>query len=94
MNYTTCYITKDIIQVHVKINPKASVLNMNCYYVTVVDYLKVAPLKIQHERQLQLISRIVHVFAHFRALTVNLQKIHNYILFISIIFFAHNTYLP
>ena len=48
---------------------------MNCYYVTVVDCLKVAPLKIQHDMQLQLISQIVHVFAHFRAMTVKLQKI-------------------
>ena len=38
-----------LIRVHVEINPKASVLNMNCYYVTVVDCLKVAPLKIQHD---------------------------------------------
>ena len=38
-----------LIRVHVKINPKASVLNMKCYYVTVVDCLKVAPLKIQHD---------------------------------------------
>ena len=39
-----------LIQVHVKINPKASVLNMNCYYVTVVDCLKVAPdREIQHD---------------------------------------------
>ena len=28
---------KTLIRVHVKINPKASVLNMSCYYVTVVD---------------------------------------------------------
>ena len=38
-----------LIRVHVEINPKASVLNMNCYYVTVVDGLKVAPLKIEHD---------------------------------------------
>ena len=25
-----------LIRVHVKINPKANVLNINCYYVTVV----------------------------------------------------------
>ena len=37
MNCTTCYTTKTLIRVHVKINLKASVLNMNCYYVTVVD---------------------------------------------------------
>ena len=37
------------VQVHVKINPKASVLNMNCHYMTVVDCLKVTPLKIQHD---------------------------------------------
>ena len=72
MNYATCYITT-LIRVHVKINPKAnaSVLNMNCYCVTVVDCLKVT----HSTRQLQLIFQIVHVFAHFRALTVNLQKI-------------------
>ena len=39
MNYTTCYTTKVFIRVHVKINRKASVLNMSCYYVTVVDCL-------------------------------------------------------
>ena len=43
------YNEKKLIGVHVKINPKASVLNMNCYYVTVVDCLNVAPLKIQHD---------------------------------------------
>ena len=43
MNCTTCYIAKD--RVHVKINPKSTVLNMNCYYVTVVDCIKVAPRK-------------------------------------------------
>ena len=32
---------------HIKINPKANVLNMNCYYVTVVNCLEVAPRKIQ-----------------------------------------------
>ena len=37
MNYTTCYTTKTLIRVHVEINLKANVLNMNCYYVTVVD---------------------------------------------------------
>ena len=31
--------SKTLIRVHVKINPKASLLNMNCYYVTVVDCL-------------------------------------------------------
>ena len=36
------------MRIHVKINPKANALNMNCYYVTGVDCLKVAPLKIQH----------------------------------------------
>ena len=41
--------SQTLIRVHVKINPKASVLNLNCYYVTVVDCLKVAPLKIQHD---------------------------------------------
>ena len=44
MNYTTCYIILlryTLIRVHVKINLKANVLNMNCYYVTVVDCLKV-----------------------------------------------------
>ena len=30
-------------------NPKASVLNMNCYYMTVIDCLKVASRKIQHD---------------------------------------------
>ena len=43
------YSERHIIRVHVKINPKASVLNMNCCYVTVVDCLKVAPRKIQHD---------------------------------------------
>ena len=38
-----------LIRVHDKINLNASVLHMNCYYVTVVDCLKVAPLKIQHD---------------------------------------------
>ena len=38
-----------LIRVYLKINSKASVLNMNCYYVTVVDCLKVAPRKIQHD---------------------------------------------
>ena len=47
---------------------------MNCYYATVVDCLKAAPRK-NSTRQLQLISQIVHVFQHCRALTVNLQKI-------------------
>ena len=28
---------KTLIRVHVKINPKSTVLNVNCYYVTVVD---------------------------------------------------------
>ena len=38
-------------RVHVKIYPKASVLNMNCYYVTVVECLKVARTrKIKHDR--------------------------------------------
>ena len=37
------------IRIHVKINPKAVVSNMNCYCVTVVDCLKVAPRKIQHD---------------------------------------------
>ena len=45
---------------------------MNCYYVTVVDCLTVAPRKIQHD---SCSSQIVHVFQHCRALTVNLQKI-------------------
>ena len=27
-----------LVRVRVKINPKASVLNMACYYVTVVDW--------------------------------------------------------
>ena len=40
---------KTLIRVQVKINPKASVLNMNCYYETVVDCIKVAPRKIQHD---------------------------------------------
>ena len=31
-------------------NPKDSVLNMNCYCVTVVKCLKVAPRKIKHDR--------------------------------------------
>ena len=35
------------LRVYLKI--KASVFNMNCYYVTVVDRLKVAPRKIQHD---------------------------------------------
>ena len=35
-------------RVHAKINPKDSALNMNCYYVTVVECLKVAPRKIKH----------------------------------------------
>ena len=30
---------KTLTRVHVKINRKASVLNMSCYYVTVVDCL-------------------------------------------------------
>ena len=37
--------SETLIRVHVKINPKPSVLNMNCPYVTVVDCLKVAPRK-------------------------------------------------
>ena len=37
------------IRVHVKINPKSTVLNMNCYYVTVDHCIKVAPRKIQHD---------------------------------------------
>ena len=37
-------------RVHGKINPKDSALNMNCYYVTVVECLKVAPRKIKHDR--------------------------------------------
>ena len=37
-------------RVHAKINPKDSALNMNCYYVTVVECLKVAPRKIKHDR--------------------------------------------
>ena len=41
--------SETLIRVHVKINPKASVLNMNCPYVTVVDCPKVAPRKIQHD---------------------------------------------
>ena len=45
---------------------------MNCYYVTVVDCLTVAPRKIQHD---SCSSQIVHVFQHCRALTVNLPKI-------------------
>ena len=40
---------KTLIRVHVKINPKARVLNMNCCYVTVVDCLKMALRKIQHD---------------------------------------------
>ena len=40
---------KTLIRVYLNINSKASVLNMNCYYVTVVDCLKVAPRKIQHD---------------------------------------------
>ena len=39
---------KTFLRVHIKINPKASVLNMSCYYVTVVDCVKVAP-KFQHD---------------------------------------------
>ena len=34
------YNEKTLIRVHVKMNPKASVLNMNCYYVTVVNCLR------------------------------------------------------
>ena len=37
-------------RVHVKSNPKDSVLNMNCYYMTVAECLKVAPRKIKHDR--------------------------------------------
>ena len=39
---------RQLIRVHVKINPKPCVLYINCYYVTVVDCLKVAPRKIKH----------------------------------------------
>ena len=49
MNYTICYITKDIIRVHVKVNSKASVLNMNYYYLTVVDCLNGGTSQIQHD---------------------------------------------
>ena len=38
-----------LIRVHVKVNPKANVLNMNSYYVTVVDCLRVASRKIPHD---------------------------------------------
>ena len=34
---------KTLIRVHVQINPKARVLNMNCCYVTVVDCLNPCP---------------------------------------------------
>ena len=71
---------------------------MNCYYVTVVDCLKVAPLKIQHDSNVAVNFSNSTCFAHFRALTVNLQKIlynsqvsvggrqYTIILFINIIF--------
>ena len=74
---------------------------MNCYCVTFVDCVKVAPRKIQQDMQLQLISQITHVVAHCRALTVNLQETHkhqlvtgkcNYIVYKQHIF-ANNTYI-
>ena len=46
---------------------------MNCYSVTVVDCLKVAPRITQHDSWSLFLKQ--YVFAHFRALTVNLQKV-------------------
>ena len=42
-NYTICYRTKEVnlIRVHFKINPKASVLNMNCCRALTVNLQKV-----------------------------------------------------
>ena len=40
---------KTLIRVHVKINLKSTVMNMNRYYVTAVDCIKMAPRKIQHD---------------------------------------------
>ena len=36
-----------LIRVHVKINPNANVLNMNCYYMYVTLHI-MTPRKIQH----------------------------------------------
>ena len=41
MNYNMLYNKKTLIRVHVKINPKASVLNMNCCRALIINLQKV-----------------------------------------------------
>ena len=55
-----------LIRVYLKINSKASVLNMNSYYVTVVDRLKVAPRKIQHDSWISFLKQYMylHIAVH------------------------------
>ena len=64
------YCKRHLFESKLKLIPKlVRVLNMNCYHETVVNTM------CHLEKFNTIVSQIVHVFQHCRALIVNLQKL-------------------